>query len=81
MSFSGLCRLRFYYGLSCRVVDIAGTSGNIVLRLASIISEQKNHILFFNNWLTSTPLLKYSYVAWELYGNTEFQGNNLPLIK
>ncbi|KAG5863895.1 hypothetical protein JTB14_033307 [Gonioctena quinquepunctata] len=34
-----------------------GASGNIVLRLASIIPKHKNYLLFFDNWFTSMKLL------------------------
>ncbi|KAG5892340.1 hypothetical protein JTB14_011206 [Gonioctena quinquepunctata] len=34
-----------------------GASGNIVLRLASIIPKQKNYLLFFDNWFTSIKLV------------------------
>ncbi|KAG5890991.1 hypothetical protein JTB14_017597 [Gonioctena quinquepunctata] len=34
-----------------------GASGNIELRLASIIPKHKNYLLFFDNWFTSIKLL------------------------
>ncbi|XP_063921127.1 piggyBac transposable element-derived protein 3-like [Zophobas morio] len=34
-----------------------GASGNIVLRLASVIPQHKNYLLFFDNWFTSVKLL------------------------
>lgn len=38
-----------------------GASGNIVLRLASVIPQHKNHLLFFDNWFTSIKLLTNLY--------------------
>ena len=34
-----------------------GASSNIVVRLAKVVSTQKIHLLFFDNWFTSLPLL------------------------
>lgn len=34
-----------------------GASGNIVIRLASVIPRHKNHLLFFDSWFTSIQLL------------------------
>ena len=39
-------------------VDL-GASSNSVLRLAKIIPINKNHLLYFDNWFTSLPLLYY----------------------
>ena len=36
-----------------------GASSNSVLRLAKIIPINKNHLLYFDNWFTSLPLLYY----------------------
>lgn len=38
-----------------------GASGNIVLRLAAIIPQHKNYLLFFDNWFTSIKLLTSLY--------------------
>ena len=43
-------------GLPDSGVDI-GASSNIVLRLSQVIPEHKNHILYFDNWFTSLPLV------------------------
>jgi hypothetical protein len=34
-----------------------GISGNVVIRLSQIISKQKVHKLYFDNWFTSVKLL------------------------
>lgn len=36
-----------------------GASSNIVLHLAQNIPTEQNHLLFFDNWFTSIPLLQY----------------------
>ncbi|KFM65875.1 PiggyBac transposable element-derived protein 3, partial [Stegodyphus mimosarum] len=36
-----------------------GTSANVVIRLARIISRNKNYSLYFDNYYTSIPLLAY----------------------
>lgn len=47
-----------------------GASSNVVLKLAQSIPVGLNHLLYFDNWFTSLPLMttlaKKKYLAWEL---------------
>ena len=36
-----------------------GAGSNVVLHLAQIIPEHKNHLLYFDNWFTSIALLEH----------------------
>ena len=61
---SGVCHDFFPYTGKIDPVDNPevpnlGASSNCVLRLAQTIPSGKNHLLYFDNWFTSLPLLQF----------------------
>ena len=62
-----------------------GASSNIVLQLSKVIPPQKNHLLFFDNWFMSIPLLchlaKSKTFCLEIVRSNRLRSCNLPSNK
>lgn len=62
-SFGFCYRFEVYCGAGDNVVEPGtpdlGASSNVVVRLSRIVPEFKNHIMYFDNYYTSLPLLVY----------------------
>lgn len=56
-------RFEVYHGASDNIVSIncpdLGATANVVIRLCQSVSDFKNHIIYFDNFYTTLPLLVY----------------------
>ncbi|XP_049873098.1 piggyBac transposable element-derived protein 4-like isoform X1 [Pectinophora gossypiella] len=57
-----------------------GVIGNTVVRLARIVPRRVNHIIYFDNYYTSLPLVSYLYKQ-GIYSLGTVQLNRLPKVK